>query len=90
MSRDIKQRKFYVVSLNYQGGGEDTICYSRRECYKATNEYLLECRLRQINGTISTTAVEIPKGDFTEQSFFDGFVDVIHSELLEGITFSIK
>ena len=89
MSRDIKQRKFYVISLNYQGGGEDTICYSRRECYKTVNDYLLECRLRQINGKITTTAVEIVNGDFTEQSFFDGFVDVVNSKILETITYKI-
>ena len=90
MSGNIKQRNFYVVSLNYQGGGEDTICYSRKECCKTANGYLLECRLRQINGKITTTAVEIPKGDFTELSFYDGFVDVTHSEILEEITFTIK
>lgn len=89
MSAKIKQKKFYVVSLNYQGGGEDVICYYHRECNNIVNDYLTECRLRQINGTITTTAVEIVNGDFTEQSFFDGFVDVENSRIIETIIYKI-
>ena len=89
MSTKIKQKKFYVVSLNYQGGGEDFISYSRRECATIANDYLNGCRLRKINNaTISTNVVEIENGDFTEQAFFDGNVKVLRKETIETITYN--
>ena len=85
----IKKSKFFVVSLDYYGGGEDFISYSRRECATIANDYLNGCRLRKINNaTITTNAVEVENGDFTEQAFFDGNVKVLRRETIETITYN--
>ena len=85
----IKKNKFFVVSLDYYGGGEDFISYSRRECATIANDYLIACRLRKIkNATITTYTVEIENGDFTEQAFFDGNVKVLRRETIETITYN--
>jgi hypothetical protein len=85
---EIKKSKFFVVSMDYWGGGEDTISYNRRECGKIANDYLYACRLRKINNvTITTYSVEIEQGNFTEQAFFDGNVKVLRRETIETITY---
>lgn len=71
----IKSKKFYVVTLDYNGGGQDIIAYSRKERTKIVNDYLTTCRLCNINdATITTYIVEIDDINVSEQSFFDGFV----------------
>jgi hypothetical protein len=86
---EIKKNKFFVVSLDYYGGGEDFISYSRRECATIANDYLNGCRLRKINkATITTYIIEIENGDFTEQAFFDGNVKVLRKETIETITYN--
>lgn len=85
---EIKKSKFFVVSMDYWGGGEDTISYNRRECGKIANDYLNACRLRKINNVIITTnLVEIEQGNFNEQDFFDGNVKVLRKEVIETITY---
>ena len=80
-------KNFFVVSLDFEGGGADTICYTKTICKSKVNEYLNECRLRNIVGTITTRKVSINDiTDLTEQDFFDGIIEPTQENIIEKIT----
>ena len=80
-------KNFFVVSLDFEGGGADTICYTKAHADAKGNDYLKECRLRQIKGCVTKRKVSVNDiTDLTEQDFFDGVVDTTNETIIEKIT----
>ena len=80
---------FYVVSLNFNGSGADCICNSKIYANHKRDEYLKECRLRQVEGEIVVYRVKVAhyKG-YTEQDYFDGIVEIIGEKVIERLKIS--
>lgn len=80
---------FYVVSLNFNGSGADCICNSKIYANHKRDEYLKECRLRQVEGEIVVYRVKVAhyKG-YTEQDYFDGIVEIVGEKVIERLKIS--
>lgn len=84
----MKAKNFCLISLNYNGGGEDEIIYNKRDLVERVNYYINRCRVCQVSGEIIVTYIRL--GDdykhITEQSIYDGCVDVEIQKEIERIT----
>lgn len=82
---------FFVVSLNYEGGGADNIASTIDDARKQMSDYLQECRLRKIKGEVILEKVYIlDYFNYTYQDFFDGLVDIERDFLIEKLTISFE
>lgn len=80
---------FYVVSLNMECCGADCICNSKIYANHKRDEYVQECRLRQVEGEIVVYRVKVADyKDYTEQDYFDGIVEIIEEKVIERIKIS--
>lgn len=84
--------RFYVVSLDIKGGsGVDTISYTKLHANTIVNNYLQECRLRQVEGEVTLSCVKIENhSEYTEQEFFDGNVEILGEQLIEKLKISFS
>ena len=84
--------RFYVVSLDIKGGsGADTISYTKLHANTIVNNYLQECRLRQVEGEVTLSCVKIENhSEYTEQEFFDGNVEILGEEMIEKLKISFS
>jgi hypothetical protein len=81
--------KFYCVSLNLEGGGADKIAYTKPHAKKIMEDYLNECRLRQIEGEVVLSKVHVENyTNHTEEEYFDGVIDDIKETFVESIKIS--
>jgi hypothetical protein len=89
-SPKLGSNRFYVVSLDIKGGsGADTISYTKLHANTIVNNYLQECRLRQVEGEITLSCVKVDNhSEYTEQEFFDGFVEILGEQLIEKLKIS--
>ena len=83
--------RFYVVSLDMECCGADCICNSKIYANSKRDEYLQECRLRQIEGEVVIYGVIVANyEDYTEQDYFDGIVDVVEEKVIERMKISFE
>ena len=83
--------RFYRVSFNLQGGGADIIAYTRAFANHKMEEYLNECRLRQIEGEVIISKVRIEDyNNHTEEEYFDGVIDNVEETIVERIKISFN
>ena len=82
---------FYVVSLDMESCGADCICNSKIYANSKRDEYLQECRLRQIEGEVTISCVQVANhSEYTEQDYFDGIVDVVKNKVIEKMKISFE
>lgn len=86
----LMSNRFYVVSLDIKGGsGADRISYTKSYANTMVNNYLQECRLRQVEGEVTLSCVKIDNhSEYTEQEFFDGNVEILEERLIEKLKIS--
>lgn len=91
-SPTLVSNRFYVVSLDIKGGsGADTISYSKIHANMMVNNYLQECRLRQVEGEVTLSCVRVDNhSEYTEQEFFDGNVEILGEQLIEKLKISFS
>lgn len=91
-SPTLMSNRFYVVSLDIKGGsGADTISYTKNHANTIVNNYLQECRLRQVEGEVTLSCVKIENhSEYTEQEFFDGNVEILGEQLIEKLEISFS
>lgn len=91
-SPTLMSNRFYLVSLDIKGGsGADTISYSKLHANMMVNNYLQECRLRQVEGEVTLFRVKIENhSEYTEQEFFDGNVEILGEQLIEKLKISFS
>lgn len=83
--------RFYVVSLDIEGGGADCICNSKIYANSKRDEYLQECRLRQIEGEVTISCVKVANhSEYTEQDYFDGIVEIVENKVIEKMKISFE
>lgn len=89
-SPTLLSNRFYLVSLDIKGGsGADTIAYTKIYAKTKVNNYLQECRLRQVEGEVTLSCVKIENhNEYTEQEFFDGNVEILGEKLIEKLKIS--
>ena len=90
-NKKLMSSRFYVVSLNFNGGGADCICNTKIYANHKRDEYFQECRLRQIKGEVVIYCVKVANyNDYTEQDYFDGIVDVVEEKVIERMKISFE
>jgi hypothetical protein len=91
-SPTLMSNRFYVVSLDIKGGsGADCICNTKIYANHKRDEYLQECRLRQVEGEVTLSCVKIDNhSEYTEQEFFDGNVEILGEQLIEKLKISFS
>lgn len=88
-NENLMSSHFYVVSLNIGCSGADCICYDKQYANSKRDEYLKECRLKQVEGEIVIYSIKVADYDeYTEQDYFDGNVEIIGEKVVEKIKIS--
>ena len=86
----LKSDKFYLVSLNYENGGQDIISYDKAFAYSYSEELLKSLSESIKNAEIIIKYIEVDDNNSTEQAFYDGNVKIKHEQIIRTINVNLK
>ena len=82
----LKSKKFYLVSLHHDSGGQDIISYDKVFAFNYSDELLKSLTDTNINkAEIIIRYIEVVDINATEQEFYDGNVKIKHEKVIRKI-----